>query len=154
MSSPASAKTTPEALARSRPSERATRRFTQALIAFATVYGLWAAVLSFRVVVRQQVVRQELQTALRQEPRGVFPTTEAARRAARRLATELNTLFPHNPCTAGPAVLVGRRSPVSFRDCVVLITTRGRRLQIHSYDTQGHRMDTIFERLNPPPRRL
>lgn len=148
MTSPSHAK------AQSVPPERATRRFTQALIAFAIVYGLWAAVLSFRVVVKQQVVRQELETALRGKPRGVFPTTAAARRAAQALAAQLNTVFPHNPCAAGPAFIIGRKSPVSFRDCLVVITVRGRRVRIHSYDTQGHRMDTIFERLNPPPRHL
>lgn len=154
MTSPSRTQPSPQPAARPGASERATRHFTRGLIAFAILYGLWAAVLSFRIVVKQQAVRQELEAALKRQPRGAFPTTAAAHRAAHALAAQLNTLFPHNPCTAGPAVILARRSPISLRACLVVITVRGRRVRIHSYDTQGHRMDTIFERLNPPPRRL
>lgn len=154
MTSPSSAKFAPKPGGHSGSREVATRHFTRGLIAFAVLYSLWAAVLSFRVVVKQQAVRRELEVALRQQPRGLFPTAAAAHRAARRLATQLNTLFPHNPCGAGPAFIVAQNAPVSLRDCLIVITIRGRRLLIHGYDTQGHRMDTIFERLNPPPRRL
>ncbi len=136
------------------PSPRATRLFTRLAIGFAILYGLWAAVLSFRIVVQQQAVRQHLDFALRQCPRRTFPNRTTAQAVAQNFVARLNAAFPTKPCGAGKPFSVADGPPIKARDCQIVITVKHRRLHVQGYDTQGHRMDNIFERLHPPPRRL
>ncbi len=132
----------------------ATRRFARTVIGLTILYGLWAAVLSFRIVVEQQAVRQHLSVALRMRPPGPFASPRAARSAARRFVARLDRAFPHNPCARGPAVVLAPAGRIPRRDCLVVIVPGIRRLRVRAYDTQGHRMDNVFERMDPPPRRL
>ena len=132
----------------------ATRRFTRIVIALTILYGLWAAVLSFRIVVEQQAVRQHLDVALRVRPPGPFASVRQARAKARNFVARLNHAFPRNPCARGPAFVLARPTAIPHKDCLVVIVPGLDRLHVRAYDTQGHRMDNVFERLNPPPRRL
>ncbi len=136
------------------PSPQATRLFVRLAIGFAILYGLWAAVLSFRIVVQEQAVRLHLDIALRGYPHQTFPTRETALAVARDFVAELNKAFPANPCVRGAAFAVARGPHIPVHDCQIVIIVKHRRLQVRGYDTQGHRMDNIFERLHPPPRRL
>ena len=131
-----------------------TRRFTRIVIALTVLYGLWAAALSFRIVVEQQAVRQHLNVALAARPPGPFASAREARREARGFVARLDHAFPHNPCARGPAFVLARPPEIPRRDCLVVIVPGLHRLHVRAYDTQGHRMDNVFERLNPPPRRL
>ncbi len=131
-----------------------TRRFTRIVITLTVLYGLWAAVLSFRIVVEQQAVRQHLDVALRVRPPGPFASVRQARAKARNFVTRLNHAFPRNPCARGPAFVLAPPTAIPRRDCLVVIVPGLQRLHIRAYDTQGHHMDNVFERLNPPPRRL
>lgn len=137
-----------------RPSPHAARLFVRLTIGFAVLYGLWAAVLSFRIVVEQQAVRVHLDLALRDYPRRTFPSRAMALAAADNFVAQLNKAFPTNPCSAGAAFAVIRDPHAPIRDCEIVIIVNHRRLRVRGYDTQGHRMDNIFERLHPPPRRL
>lgn len=147
---------TPEAPARPHapPSPQATRLFTRLVIGFAVLYGLWAAVLSFRIVVQQQAVREHLDFALRECPRRTFPSRTTARAVARDFVARLNAAFPTKPCGAGRPFRVADIPPIKTRDCQVVVIVTHRRLHVEGFDTQGHHMDNIFERLHPPPRRL
>ncbi len=136
------------------PSPEATRLFTRLVIGFAVLYGLWAVVLSFRIVVQQQAVRQHLAFALRKCPRRTFPTPTAAWAVAQDFVTRLNAAFPTKPCGTGAAFAVARSPHIRVHNCQIVISVKHRRLHVQGYDTQGHLMDNIFERLNPPPRRL
>ena len=137
-----------------RPSPQATRLFTRLMIGFAILYGLWAAVLSFRIVVQQQAVRRHLDFALRTRPRRTFPTRTAAWTIAQDFVARLNAAFPTNPCSASAAFAVARGPHIRIHDCQIVVIVTHRRLHVQGYDTQGHRMDNVFERLHPPPRRL
>jgi hypothetical protein len=132
----------------------ATRRFVRIVIGFATLYGLIAAFLSFHIVVEQQAVRRHLDTALRVRPAGPFASMRASRTAAQAFVARLDTAFQHNPCGPGPAFMLAKPPAIPRRDCLVVIVPGRQRLHVRAYDTQGHRMDNLFERLNPPPRRL
>ena len=132
----------------------ATRRLARIMIALTILYGLWAAVLSFRIVVEQQAVRQHLDVALRARPRGPFASLRQARAKARGFVARLDHVFPRNSCARGPAFVLARPTAIPHRDCLVVIVPGLDRLHVRAYDTQGHRMDNVFERLNPPPRRL
>ena len=131
-----------------------TRRFTRIVITLTVLYGLWAAALSFRIVVEQQAVRQHLDVALAARPPGPFTSPREARKEARGFVARLDHAFPRNPCARGPAFVFARPPAIPRRDCLVVIVPGGHRLHVRAYDTQGHRMDNVFERLNPPPRRL
>ncbi len=132
----------------------ATRRFARLVIGFATLYGVVAALLSFHIVVEQQVVRRHLDSALRARPAGPFASMGASRAAAQAFVARLDSTFTHNPCGPGPAFVLAPSHTMPRRDCLVVIVPGLRRLHVRAYDTQGHRMDNVFERLNPPPRRL
>jgi len=136
------------------PSQERTLRFTRVVIVFAILYSLFATRLGFRIVVQQQAIRQHLALAQTLRPRGLFPSTAAARQTAQRYIGRLNTLFPRNPCGTGPAFLMTQSANARGPDCRITITVQDRRIKVHGYDTQGYRMDNVFERLNPPPRRL
>ena len=137
------------------PHPRAVRRFLQLSIAFAVIYGLWAAILSYRVVVHQQAVRQHLWFALHARPRGHFPSHNAALQVAAQWVAALNAVYPSNPCGPGPAFrLAGPTGHGAGRACTITVSVPHRRIVVQGYDTQGHRMDNVFQSLNPPPRRL
>lgn len=131
----------------------ATARLTAAILAFVVIYGLWAIGLSVWVVDHQQLVRQHLWIALHDRPRARFASRAQAIRAGERFVAQLNSVYARNPCGPGPAYVfvVGRYRPVA---CVVVVAVRDRRLQVTGYDTQGLPMDSIYEALYPPPRRL
>ncbi len=135
-------------------SPAAKRRFVRILIAVTILYGLFAAVLAFRVVVRQQVVRRHLELALAHDPRRTFASRRAAEAAGHGLIRQLMATSPRNPCGRGPAFQWAQSKGPKPPACTIVIGVRHRRLLVWAYDTQGHRMDTIFERLNPPPRHL
>ncbi len=132
----------------------ATRRFARVMIGFTILYGLLAAILSFHIVVEQQAVRRHLDTALRVRPVGPFASIRASRAVARAFVARLNAAFGHNPCGPGPAFALARPHAMARRDCLVVIAPGRHRLHVRAYDTQGHHMDNVFERLNPPPRHL
>ncbi len=135
------------------PPPRRMGRFPLAIIILTTLYGLWAAVLSYRVVVKQQAVRHHLELALRTQPRHPFASARQARRYAREWLRRLEARYPQNPCGAGPAYRLAsgrRRLPA----CTVVLIPQGHHIAIQAYDTQGQAMDTVFEGLNPPPRHL
>ncbi len=132
----------------------ATRRFARIVIGSTILYGLLAAILSYHIVVEQQAVRQHLDTALRTRPAGPFASMRASRAAARAFVARLNAAFGENPCGPGPAFVLAKPRTAMRRDCLVVIAPGRRHLHVRAYDTQGHRMDNVFERLNPPPRRL
>lgn len=132
----------------------ATRRFARVVIGFTILYGLLAAILSFHIVVEQQAVRQHLEAALRTRPAGPFASMRTSRAVARAFVARLDAAFAHNPCGPGPAFALAKPHAVVRRDCLVVIAPGRHRLHVRAYDTQGHRMDNVFERLNPPPRHL
>lgn len=140
-----------------RPNPQQVRRFIRLAIAFAVLYGVWATVLGFRIVVYQQAVRQHLWFALRARPRGIFPNDKTAQAVATQWVSEMNAVDPVNPCHPGPAFqLLGpaeglrRMGPA----CTVTVGVRGHRIIVRGYDTQGYAMDNVFQRLHPPPRHL
>ncbi|WP_298136319.1 hypothetical protein [Acidiferrobacter sp.] len=144
----------PRAVAPAGAAGAATRRLTRIIVTLTVLYGLWAAALSFRIVVEQQAVRQHLNLALRARPPGPFASLRQARQAARDVVARLDQAIPRNPCAHGPAFALAQSAGTPRRDCLVVIVPGRQRLRVRAYDTQGHRMDNIFERLNPPPRRL
>ncbi|MHB1566535.1 MAG: hypothetical protein ACYCXG_07425 [Acidiferrobacter sp.] len=131
----------------------ATRRLTWAILIFVAVYGVWAIGLSVWVINRQQVVRQHLWAALHYQPTQRFPTPAQATRAGQQFVRQLNDVYAQNPCGPGPAYVfvTGPSPPVA---CVVTVAVQDRRLRVTGYDTQGLPMDSIYEALYPPPRRL
>ncbi|MDA8390290.1 MAG: hypothetical protein M0Z76_06135 [Gammaproteobacteria bacterium] len=139
------------------PSPRQIRRFVGLAIAFAVLYGVWAAALGFRIVICQQAVRQHLWFALRERPRGAFPDDQSALTVATQWVAELNAVYHTNPCAPGPAFRL-LRSGAGARwtgpACTVVVGVRHHHVVVHAYDTQGYRMDDAFQRLHPPPRRL
>ncbi len=146
------------AAASPKPPARQARRFVLVTVILAVIYGVWAATLSFCIVVHQQAVRQHLWLALRERPRGAFPDTRTALHAASKWVSLLNAVYPTEPCQPGPAFrLVHTRHDATWapaQACTVIIAVRHRHIVVHAYDTQGRRMDNVFERLYPPPRRL
>lgn len=141
--------------AQMRPSitPQATRHFVRGILLFVLAYGIWAIGLSVDVVDHQQIVRTHFWSALRNRPIHRFPTNSAALHAAQYFIDALNKTHPHNPCQTGPAFVAIAHLPKN-KACIIAIGVRHNRIVIQGYDTQGLRMDSIYEALQPPPRHL
>lgn len=154
----------------------ARRRFALLLFAIIGLYGLFAAVLSWKVIRAQDSVRNNLSLALRamdflhqrqmelqadpairEDTRSAWANYRAlwvgsnAERWSQALLREWNRAAVAPACGAGgPAFLFGAApSNASARACHVYLQVKEGRIQVTGYDTQGAAMDNFYESLYP-----
>ncbi|MEY2342876.1 hypothetical protein AB4090_12305 [Acidithiobacillus sp. IBUN Pt1247-S3] len=158
------------------PNQAARRRFAIFLFAAIGLYGIFAIILSWQVIQKQDSVRNNLSIALnsidflhqrqldldtnpssRQDILSAWENHRAlwvgsnAQRWSQAFLSEWNNAAVPPACGAAGAAFILGKVPAnkSARACHVYLAIVDGRIQVTGYDTQGAAMDNFYESLYP-----